>query len=43
MRKYYFINKFDTNYIDKQDKRTAIILRDYSSKNNLNTIIKGGH
>ena len=38
--KYYFINKFDTNYIDKQDKRTAIILRDYSSKNNLNTILK---
>ena len=40
LKKYYFINKFDTNYIDKQDKRTAIILRDYSSKNNLNTILK---
>ena len=38
--KYYFINKFDTNYIDKQDKKTAIILRDYNSKNNLNTILK---
>ena len=32
MRKYYFINKFDTNYIDKQDKQTTIIYRNYSSK-----------
>ena len=32
MRKYYFINKFDTNNIDKQDKRTTIIYRNYSSK-----------
>ena len=32
MRKYYFINKFDTNNIDKQDKQTAIIYRNYSSK-----------
>ena len=32
MRKYYFINKFDTNNIDKQDKQTTIIYRDYSSK-----------
>ena len=40
LQKYYFINKFDTNYIDKQDKKTAIILRDYNSKNNLNTILK---
>jgi thiamine-phosphate pyrophosphorylase len=38
--KYYFINKFDTNYIDKQDKNTAIIYRNYKSKNNLDTIIK---
>ena len=30
-RKYYFINKFDTNNIDKQDKQTAIIFRNYSS------------
>ena len=30
--KYYFINKFDTNYIDKQDKNTAIIYRNYSSE-----------
>jgi thiamine-phosphate pyrophosphorylase len=32
MRKYYFINKFDTNNIDKQDKLTTIIYRNYSSK-----------
>jgi thiamine-phosphate pyrophosphorylase len=32
MRKYYFINKFDTNNIDKQDKQTIIIYRNYSAK-----------
>ena len=32
MRKYYFINKFETNNIDKQDKQTVIIFRNYSSK-----------
>jgi thiamine-phosphate pyrophosphorylase len=32
MRKYYFINKFDTNIIDKQDKQTVIIYRNYSVK-----------
>ena len=31
MRKYYFISKFDTNNIDKQDKQTIIIYRNYSS------------
>ena len=31
-RKYYFINKFDTNNIDKQDKQTIIIYRNYNSK-----------
>ncbi len=30
--KYYFINKFDTNTIDKQDKLTTIIYRNYSTK-----------
>ena len=30
--KYYFINKFDTNNIDKQDKQTIIIYRNYSRK-----------
>ena len=32
MRKYYFINKFETINIDKQDKETVIIYRNYSSK-----------
>ena len=32
MRKYYFINKFDTNNINKQDKQTTIIYRNYSIK-----------
>jgi len=32
IRKYYFINKFDTNNIDKQDKQTTIIYRNYSAK-----------
>ncbi len=30
MKKYYFINKFDANNIDKQDKQTTIIYRNYS-------------
>ena len=32
MRKYYFINKFETNNIEKQDNQTIIIYRNYSSK-----------
>ena len=32
MLKYYFINKFDTNIIDRQDKYTVIIYRNYSKK-----------
>ena len=32
MRKYYFISKFETNNINKQDKQTVIIYRNYSSK-----------
>ncbi len=31
-RKYYFINKFETNNIDKLDKQTVIIYRNYNSK-----------
>ena len=31
--KYYFINNFDTNNINKQDKKTIIIYRNYKSKN----------
>jgi thiamine-phosphate pyrophosphorylase len=38
-RKYYFINKFDTNIIDKLDKNTGIILRNYTTKINLGSII----
>ncbi len=32
MRKYYFINKLETNNINKQDRQTVIIYRNYSSK-----------
>jgi len=32
IKKYYFISKFDTNNINKQDKLTTIIYRNYSSK-----------
>ena len=39
--KYYFINKFETNNIDKQDRETIIIYRNYSNlKANDNIIIK---
>ena len=38
--KYYFINKFDTNYIDKQNKDIAIIFRNYNSENNIDSILK---
>ena len=31
IRKYYFINKFDIKNINKQDKQTIIIYRNYSS------------
>ena len=31
-RKYYFINKFETNNIDKLDKETAVIYRNYNTK-----------
>ena len=30
--KYYFINNFDTNNIDKQDQQTTIIYRNYTSE-----------
>ena len=32
IRKYYFIDKYETINIDKQDKQTTIIYRNYSSK-----------
>ncbi len=39
IRKYYFINKFETNNIDKQDKQTVIIYRNYSSITNKEKLI----
>ena len=40
LNKYYFINKFDKSHIDKQDKRTTIIFRNYDQKINEKLIIK---
>ena len=41
VNKYYFINKFDTNNINNQDKQTVIIYRNYSSSiNNEDLILK---
>ena len=40
MRKYYFIDKFDTNNIDKQDKQTVIIYRNYSTKTDQKLVLK---
>ena len=39
IKKYYFINKFDTKNIDKQDKQTAIIYRNYLTKTPDQTLI----
>ena len=38
MKKYYFINKFDINTINKQDKNTTIIYRNYNSNHNAGVI-----
>ena len=40
LKKYYFINEFDTKILDKLTTTTSIIYRNYNSKNNLETIIK---
>tara|TARA_B100000886_G_scaffold192288_1_gene132414 strand:- start:73 stop:603 length:531 start_codon:yes stop_codon:yes gene_type:complete len=41
LTKYYFINTLDTNNLQKQDKETIIIYRNYSSSNiNINKLIK---
>ena len=37
--KYYFINKLDTNLLNKQDSSTAFIYRNYSEKNLSKNII----
>ena len=39
VNKYYFINKFDTNSIDKQDNQTAIIYRNYTSSGTKKSVI----
>ncbi len=39
IKKYYFINKFDTKNLGKQDKNTIIIYRNYLANYDLNTII----
>ena len=37
---YYFINKFDQSHIDKQDKGTSIIYRNYNQKLDEKLILK---
>tara|TARA_B110000967_G_scaffold42319_1_gene42291 strand:+ start:297 stop:839 length:543 start_codon:yes stop_codon:yes gene_type:complete len=32
LNKYYFINKFDRSHLDKQDKETVIIYRNYNQE-----------
>ncbi len=39
INKYYFISKLDTNSIDKQDKQTIIIFRNYSKINQNESLI----
>ena len=40
LNKYYFINKFDKSHIDKQDKKTIIIYRNYNQNLDEKLIIK---
>ena len=40
INKYYFINKFDTNNINNQDKQTVIIYRNYASNVKEDLILK---
>ena len=40
LNKYYFINKFDQSHIDKQDKETTIIYRNYNQKTDKKLILK---
>ena len=41
LTKYYFINTFDTNNLQKQDKETIIIYRNYTSANiSINKLLK---
>ena len=40
LNKYYFINKFNKSNLDKLDKKTGLIFRDYSKKLDLRLILK---
>jgi thiamine-phosphate pyrophosphorylase len=40
LNKYYFIKKFDQSHIDKQDKKTIIIFRNYDQDINEKLILK---
>ena len=40
LSKYYFINKFDKDYINKQNKNTVIVYRNYDLDNNINEVLK---
>ncbi len=40
LKKYYFINEFDSKSLDKLITTTSIIYRNYNSKHSLETIIK---
>ena len=40
IKKYYFIKKFDQSHIDKQDKGTTIIYRNYNKEVDVNIILK---
>ena len=39
IRKYYFINNFETNIIDKLDNQTTVIYRNYNSNQNNEELI----
>ena len=40
LNKYYFINKFDQSHIDKQDKETTIIYRNYNQETDKKLILR---
>tara|TARA_B100000989_G_C19208914_1_gene330984 strand:- start:15 stop:542 length:528 start_codon:yes stop_codon:yes gene_type:complete len=40
IKKYYFISEFDSKYIDKQDKNTVIIYRNYNRNNNIKIVLE---
>jgi thiamine-phosphate pyrophosphorylase len=40
LNKYYFINKFVQSHIDKQDKETTIIYRNYNQKHDKKLILR---